>query len=280
MNAVHYFNGEWVTEEKLLIPVKDLSVVRGFGVFDFMRTYQGNKPFRMEDHIERFYRSAAYLELDVPVSQEELRSIVEDGIARNGFPETGVRFTLTGGVASDAYMIAPGKPSLIVTFGPINSPDPKLYQEGGKVITTPHIRHLPHAKSLNYMIAVLAHREVKRQGAVEAVYIDDKTSQIYEGTIANMFAVKDGTVITPKDDVLIGITRNVVLELCDALDIPHREEPLFANDLATYQEMFITGTTKEVMPIIQFDETTIGDGKVGPITRQLVDAFESLVGKK
>ena len=279
MSIVHYFNGEWVSEEKLLIPVKDLSVVRGFGVFDFLRTYQG-KPFRMEAHVDRFFNSAKFLELEIPADREAIMKVIEEGIERNGLPETGIRLTLTGGVADDAYMIAPGKPSLIITFGPISSPDPKLYEDGGKVISTPHIRHLPHAKSLNYMMAVLAHREVKRQGAVEAVYMDPKSGQIYEGTIANVMVVKDGTVITPKDNVLIGITRNVVLELCEQLQIPYREEDLFEKDLNNFQEMFITGTTKEVMPITQFDEQKIGDGKVGPITRKLVDAFESLVGKK
>ena len=187
--------------------------------------------------------------------------------------------TLTGGVANDASMITPGTPSLIVTFGPITSPDPQLYEVGGKVITTTHIRHMPEAKSLNYMMAVLAHREVKRQGAVEAIYMSAETGQIYEGTIANVAVVKDGVVITPKDEVLIGITRNVMLQLCDQLGIPHREEALFAKDLAGCQEMCITGTTKEVMPIVQFDDLTIGDGKVGPVVGKLVAAFRKLTGQ-
>lgn len=279
MSTVHYFNGKWVPEEKLLIPAKDLSVLRGFGAFDFLRTYQG-EPFRLGDHVERFYRSAHYLELEIPVSREALAALIEEGVQRNAFPETGIRMTLTGGVPTDSYMITPGTPSLIITFGLINSPDPKLYQKGGKVISTPHLRHVPQAKSLNYMTAVLAHREVKRQGAIEAVYTDATTSQIYEGTIANIFAVKDGVVITPKDAVLIGITRNVVLELCKKLGIAHREKPLFANDIPQYQEMFITGTTKEVMPVVQFDDMTIGNGKVGSVTQRLVAAFEELVGKK
>ena len=275
MAILHYFNGEWVPEEKLLLPVKDLSVVRGFGVFDFLRTYHG-KPFRLADHIARFYRSAGFLELEVPLNEQELTEVVNEGIEKNGLPETGVRLTLTGGVASDPYAITPGKPSLIVTFGPISSPDPELYRNGGKVITTPYVRQLPQAKSLNYMLAVLAHKEVKRQGAVEAVYVDKSTGRLYEGTIANVMVVKDGTVITPKDDVLIGITRNVVLELCEQLGIPYREENLSMNDLGSYQEMFITGTTKEVMPITQVDDQVVGDGKVGPVTTKLVNAFLEL----
>ena len=194
-------------------------------------------------------------------------------------PETGVRLTLTGGVASDAYAITPGEPSLIVSFGPITSPDPKLYETGGKVITTPHIRHIPQAKSLNYLVAVLAHREVKKAGAVEAVYMDGESGRIYEGTIANLFAVRDGVVITPKDDVLIGMTRNVVLRLCKGLGIEAREINLYGKDLPEYDEMFITGTTKEVMPIVRFDDKLIGDGKVGPITRRLVEAFGKLTGR-
>ncbi|HSX27883.1 MAG TPA: aminotransferase class IV [Candidatus Saccharimonadales bacterium] len=279
MALQHYFNGEWVPEEKLLISARDLSVVRGFGVFDFLRTYQG-KPFELEAHIDRFYRSAGYLELPIPLDKHELTTIVNEGITRNSLPETGVRLTLTGGVASDAYAITPGKPSLIVSFGPIVSPEPRLYKTGGKVITTPHVRHIPQAKSLNYLVAVLAHREAKKVGAVEAVYMDAHSGRIYEGTIANLFVVQDGVVITPRDDVLIGMTRNVVLDLCKKLDIPSREENLYAKELQHFQEMFITGTTKEVMPIVQFDETTIGDGKVGPVTRRLVEAFGELIGRE
>jgi branched-chain amino acid aminotransferase len=277
MNQQHYFDGQWVPEEKLLISARDLSVVRGFGVFDFLRTYNG-KPFCLAEHVARFYRSAAFLGLEIPMNEAELIKVVEEGIAKNDLPETGVRLTLTGGAdPSDPYMITPGKPSLIITFSPASSPNPELYEKGGKVITTPYLRQLPQAKTLNYMLAVLAHSEVKRQGAVEAVYADN--GQIYEGTIANLLVVKDGVVITPKDNVLIGITRNVVLKLCDNLGIEHREEDLFTKDLESYDEMFITGTTKEVMPIVQFDSHVIADGKPGPITRRLVTAFHELVEK-
>lgn len=274
MSLVHYFDGQWVPEEKLLIPVRDLSVVRGFGVFDFLRTYQG-KPFHLAEHIARFYRSAAFLGLEVPIDQSQLTQLVEEGVKKNDLPETGVRLTLTGGVANDSYMITPGKPSLIIMFSAASSPDPSIYETGGKVISIPYLRQLPEAKSLNYMLAVLAHREVKKRGAVEAIYVND--SQIYEGTIANLVVVRNGVVLTPKDNVLIGITRNVVLGLCDKLGIEHHEEDLFVKDLSTYDEMFITGTTKEVMPIIQFDETMIGDGKPGPITKKLIAAFQELI---
>lgn len=273
MNLLHYFNGQWVSEEKLMISVRDLSVVRGFGVFDFLRTYNGI-PFHAEAHIDRFYRSAAFLELEVPVEKTELTNIVNEGVKKNSLPETGIRITLTGGVADDPYMITPGEPSLIVTFSGASSPSLGLYEKGGKVITTPYLRQLPEAKTLSYMVAVLAHRQVKKQHAVEAVYVHN--GQIFEGTIANVLVVKDNTVITPKNNVLIGITRNVVLELCDKLGIQHREEDLFVKDLSSYDEMFITGTTKEVMPINQFDETMIGGGKVGPITRKLIAAFQEM----
>jgi branched-chain amino acid aminotransferase len=279
MKTVHYFNGEWVPEEKLLISVKDLSVVRGFGVFDFLRTYQG-KPFRNKEHVERFFTSAEFLGLTVPADQSTVIKIVEDGIARNGLPETGVRLTLTGGVSNDPYMVTPGKPSFIVTFGSINSPPATLYEKGGTVITTPHVRHMPRAKSLNYLVAVIAQKEARKVGAVEAVYMDAKSGQIYEGTIANLFVVKDGVVITPHADILLGITRKVALELCDQLGLEHREEDLNSKDLNTYDEMFITGTTKEIMPIIKFDSTRIGDGNPGLVTRRIIQAFDQLVGKK
>ncbi|MFA5074069.1 MAG: aminotransferase class IV [Nitrospirota bacterium] len=223
MNHLHYFNSRWVPESELLISARDLSVARGFGIFDFLRTYQ-KKPFRLKEHIDRFYRSADYLELQIPVSKTELFSIVEKGLSINDLSDAAIRMTLTGGVSPD--FMTPANSSLIVGFYPCVNPDPKLYEQGAHIITTPTMRHLPRAKSLSYLTAVLAQRAAKRVGAIEALYVDTLSGNVFEGTTTNIFCVKDGGIITPGKDILLGITRGVVFELCESLQIVLREQGL------------------------------------------------------
>lgn len=277
INAMHYLNGNWVNDQGLVIPVRDLSVVRGFGVFDYLRTYQ-NKPFHLDAHIDRFYNSAQMLELEIPISKDELKNIVSEGLTKNSYPEKGIRMILTGGVSDD--LISPSKPSLIVCFYQFAEPSEAQYKNGVKVITTPHVRHIPEAKSLSYLVAVLAQKQAKQIGAVEALYVDPSTTQIFEATTSNIFAVKDGLVITPKDDILKGTTRQIVLDLCKDLGIKFSESDLFLKDLPEYSEMFLTAANKEVLPVISVDEQVIGDGKVGEIAKQLEQAYKKQVEKE
>src|SRR3990167_5307211 len=132
MAYVHYKNGKWVSKAELVVPVFDLSVLRGYGVFDFFRTYN-RKFFRLEANIKRFYNSAKIIDLEVPVSVSQLQKIIEEGVRRNPKGDLGIRLMLTGGVSKD--FITPGKPSLIVLFyKAVDYPD-KLFKKGIKLIT-------------------------------------------------------------------------------------------------------------------------------------------------
>jgi len=277
INAMHYLNGQWVSDQELVIPVRDLSVVRGFGVFDYLRTYQ-NKPFHLDAHVDRFYNSAQMLGLEVPVTKDELKNIVSEGLSKNSYPEKGIRMILTGGVSDD--LISPSKPSLIVCFYQFTEPSKDQYAKGVKVITTPHVRHVPEAKSLSYLVAVLAQKQARETGAIEALYVDPNTTQIFEATTSNIFAVKDGVVITPKNDILKGTTRQTVLDLCKDLSIEFSESDVFLKDLPTFSEMFLTAANKEVLPVISVDEQVIGDGKVGEIAKKLEHAYRNQIEKE
>lgn len=272
-NVVHYLDGSWVEEAALVVPVKDLSVSRGFGVFDYLRTYN-HKPFRLADHIDRFCSSAAMLGLELAIEKDELSSIVDKGLETNPDGEYGIRMILTGGTSED--FITQSKPTLIVGFFDLHTPTAEQYANGVKVVTTAHIRHLPEAKSLNYLTAVMAQREAKQHGAVEAIYVDADTSNIFEGTSSNFFAVRNGIVITPDQDVLKGVTRQVVFELCQQLGIECRENNLSLNSIGEYSEMFITSSNREVLPVVQIDDLTIGDGNVGTVSKRLKEAFNSI----
>ncbi len=269
----HYMNGRWTDEEQLVVPVKDLSVARGFGVFDFLQTYDG-VPFRLDAHIKRFFNSAGLLGLKPSITPAELEDVVAQGLSMNPKAEYAIRMTLTGGVSED--FITPGTGSLIVAFYDAHYPTQAQYKDGVKVITTLHVRHLPEAKSLNYLAGVIAQRDAREQGAIEALYVNPVNLEIYEGTTTNVFAVKDGIVITPSKDILKGITRQVVFELCTQAGITCREDTLYVPDIKTYDEMFITSSSREVLPVVQVDGQTVGGGKVGAVSKRLRELFHDL----
>lgn len=274
MSEQHYLNGSWVGSDQLVISAFDLAVVRGFGIFDFFRTYN-NTPFRIDDYLERFEKSAELLSLEIPISIAKIKEVVKEGIAKNNLPETGIRIILTGGVSED--YITPGQPTLMIIFKPAKTPPPEVYSKGVKVITWPGHRIMPEAKTLNYSEAVLGVRTAHERDAFEAIYTDTATGELFEGTGTNLFAVKDGVLLTPPEGVLPGVTRQVVIELAGQLGIKFQEHHLFLKDVPTFDEMFITSSSRQVVPVIQIDETTVADGTVGKISTQLKRAFEELV---
>ncbi|HUD06577.1 MAG TPA: aminotransferase class IV [Candidatus Saccharimonadales bacterium] len=272
---MHYLNGHWVEEKDLVIPVRDLSVIRGFGAFDFLRTYS-NYPFKIDEHIDRFYKTSEYLNLKIPCSPDELKAIILKGIELNkAYDDQEIRMILTGGVSQD--FITPSNSSLIVTFYQAESLPNEYYEKGVSVETTPHIRHLPEAKSLNYLTAVLARQEAAKSGAFEVVYVDPNSTRIYEATTCNIFVVENGIVKTPKDKILIGTTRQIVLELCKQLNIECQECDIFTKDMSGFDEVFLTAANKEVLPVTKVDDVVVGNGQVGEVSRRLEAAYKQAI---
>lgn len=270
--ALHYLDGQWVKDEDLKISAFDLSVVRGFGVFDFLRTYR-KKPFLLDEHLQRFYNSAKLLGLVIPVRVEALKKIIDEGIKKNADEELNIRMVLTGGVGVDSLSL--GKPSLIIMFTKAVPYPNELYQNGVKVITFVASRFLARAKSLNYLAAISALQEAKQKNAVEAIYIDEEKN-IFEGTTTNFFAVIGGSLITSEEGILKGITRKAILDLVEELGIPLEIREMNMREMHAFSEAFITASNKEVMPVVQIDDTKVGDGKVGKITQKIMDAYRKL----
>ncbi len=209
--AVYYVNGEYVDAKSAVLPVGDLGIVRGYGVFDLGRTY-GRTPFRLREHIERLERSAAQVELSLPWSADELEAIALETLARNpDIQDASIRIVVTGG-ESASYMMPEEKPSLFVMVTSLNLPKPELFESGAKLITVQGDRFLPTVKSINYIGAIMAMKQAKRAGAVEALYVSADGS-ITECTTSNFFAFKGDTLITPDAGVLDGITRAATLEV-------------------------------------------------------------------
>lgn len=274
MKNLHYLDGKWIESNDLKISAFDLSVLRGYGIFDFLRTYN-HKPFRLKEHIDRLYNSARILGLPMPWKKEEIEKVVAVGLKKNSplFKDFNIRIVVTGGVGSDST--TPGHPSLIVIFsGAIDYPD-AYYEKGAKVITHQYMRNLPDAKTLNYLIGIQVLQKAKKEGAVEVIYVYNN-GKIYEGTTSNFFAVKDEVLLTPKSDILVGVTRRVIFELTKKLKIPIKEKNLYYKDIKSFNETFITASNKEVMPVVKIDDEKVGDGRVGPITKLLIAEYRKL----
>lgn len=272
---LHYLNGEWVTTENLKISAFDLAVLRGYGLFDFLRTYH-KKPFRLDDHITRLYNSAAIIGIPLKWDKTEIEEILQTGIQKNAeeADDFDIRILVTGGVGVSST--TPGNPSLIITFQKAFVYPEQCYTEGAKLYSYDYVRVLPSAKSLNYVVGIRELQNARKQGALEVLYVHDG-GKIYEGMTSNFFGVKNGELYTRHADVLLGVTRKVVLELAESLGIPVHEVDIRYDDLKTFDETFITASQKEIMPIVQVDDITIGIG-VGPMTKKLHESYKKLTG--
>ena len=267
--GIYYVDGDFVKSDKAVIPVDDLAVLRGFGVFDLVRTYKG-KPFFLREHIERLRRSADAIGLRMPWTPQALIDIVQETLAKNDYPESNIRIVVTGGSSTD-FTTPQGRPRLLVLVSPLPELPREWYTQGVKIITRVTDRFKPGVKSINYIPATVALEEARRKGAIEALYLD-RQGYVLEGTTSNIFAFIGQTLVTPGRDILSGITRQVVLAVA-AKHYPVEIRDISREELLTADEVFITGTNKGVVPVIQVDETRIGRGTPGPLTRQLTTAL-------
>jgi branched-chain amino acid aminotransferase len=276
MTNIFYVNGDYVPESDAKLPVRDLAILRGYGVFDYLRTY-GGQPFRLDKNIERFRRSAELLELQFPWSNDDLRQIVLETVKRNAgnAEDFSIRLVVTGGISS-SNITPDGDPSLIVYVQPFTPYPATCYTDGVKVITVPNQRLIPDAKSIMYTPAILAQRRAKEQGGMEAIY-RTPDDHILEATTSNVFLFQDETLITTPTNgaILPGITRMTVLELAEAA-FTVVVRPVTYDDLISADEAFLSSANKEVMPIVQVDDHRIGTGTPGTHTRDLMARFDAL----
>ncbi|RZJ82329.1 MAG: amino acid aminotransferase [Flavobacterium sp.] len=265
-------NNQLFLEEEAKIHVSDLSVQRGFGIFDFLKTING-KPIFIEDHFNRFYNSAKELNITVPYSKENLFKAINDLMEGNNLPNSGLKIILTGGFSPDGYLMA--EPNLIITQTPFKLDETSFYK-GMRLITYNHQRQLANVKTIDYLQAIRLQPLVKQQLADDILYHQD--GSVRECPRANFFIVKDKTISTPKTSILWGITRSKILNFkIDGYEIVAEDFTL--DDVKNADEAFITSSTKNVMPILNIDGKDVGDGKVGAVTSLIKDEFKSLLQK-
>lgn len=245
-----FLNDQFLKEDRAMLPVKDLTILRGYGIFDYLRVKK-NKPLAIDLHLDRFLNSAKEMRLPVPVTKTKLADIIFTLIGKNDIPDSGIRLTLTGGKSDDSYSI--GKPQLIITQSALNLPTDEAVQKGIRLVTYAHQRQLPHVKTIDYLMAIYLQPWIAEKKADEVLYHNDGV--LTECPRANLFIVtQEKTIITPAKNILKGIMREQLLKL----QLPGyriREGEIRQSDITRANEAFITSTTKGILPVASIDDT-------------------------
>lgn len=270
MIKFHIVNGEIRPATEANLNITDLGLLRGYGIFDYFQI-KGGKPFFMDDHLRRFYRSAEKMQLQVNYEFEELKEQIWQLIEANGNNTCGIRLVLTGGYSEDGF--TPKASNLVILQHPFKNWDPAIFTEGVRLITHEHVRTMPEVKTTNYYTAILLIPQMKAANAIDVLY-HDSNGLVSETSRSNFFIIDEaGTLITAKDKILHGITRGYTLDVAKDL-LPVEERTFNLSEIAKASEAFVTSTTKGIVPVVQVDKIQIGDGKPGPLTQQLMAALK------
>jgi D-alanine transaminase/branched-chain amino acid aminotransferase len=262
-----FFNNRFITNGEAVLHSSDLSIQRGYGVFDFLRTVNTH-PLFLQHHLDRFFYSAQNMHLQPEHNKEELTNIIHQLIEQAQLKEAGIRLLLTGGYSPDTYHIS--KPNLLITCNPVTTSTTEMFQKGLSIITYEHQRELPHIKSINYLMAVWLHPLLKEKKADDVLYYQNNI--ITEFPRANVFAVINNVLVTPASNMLKGITRKFILEQAASF-IPTEERDIHPGELYHASEIFLTSTTKRVMPVLKLNDDIVGTGTPGPVAAALWDLF-------
>ncbi|MFN3428748.1 MAG: D-amino acid aminotransferase [Candidatus Sericytochromatia bacterium] len=276
-DSLVWINGKVTGIEEATVSLEDRGFVFGDGVYEVVRTY-GGAPFAMAEHMARFERSAAGIELAPPFGGAEMAGIALDLLHQVDVPEAELYFQLTRGAARRYHPFPEGvPPTLVIWARPLRHTDPALRDQGVTAITHPDERWARcDLKTICLLPNVLAKEHARRAGAFEAILVRD--GLVTEGAGSNVAIVKDGTLITPIADrrILPGITRAVVLRLARELGISVVERDVPLNELFEADEVFTLATTAELMPVVSTDNTPIGLGAPGPVMTRLFKALRRL----
>jgi branched-chain amino acid aminotransferase len=283
MSLKIWLDGKLVDKADAKISVYDHGLLYGDGVFEGIRCYNG-KIFRPDAHLRRLYDSASAIRLAIPLSPEQFKAAVEQTVKANNFTDCYIRAVVTRGVG---YLgLNPNKcptPSIFIIADTIEMYPKEVYEKGMAVITSSITRNHPNAlspriKSLNYLNNILAKIEAIDAGVGEAIMLNHE-GYVSECTADNLFIARSGKILTPAthDGILEGVTRDTILDLCRQLGIAFEEKTLQRHDVYVADECFLTGTGAEVVPVTKIDGRPIRGGAVGPLTKQLMNAYFKLV---
>ncbi len=274
-----YIDGDYYSKKEARISVFDHGFLYGDGVFEGIRAYDGCV-FRLDEHLTRLYESAKSIDLQIPLARHELKQAILDTLRINQLTNAYIRVVITRGIGTLGLSpLTCSNPSVIIITDHLQ---PLFEGKNVKAIVASTRRNAttalnPRIKSLNYLNNILARLEAIQADVNEAIMLN-LNGTIAEGTGDNIFIIKHGHIMTPPATagILMGITREAVIDVARKLKIPISETDITVHDLYNADEAFLTGTAAEIVPLIEVDNRVIGDGHVGPLTTQLIHQFKTL----
>jgi len=284
VNYYCYTEGKILRKSQIKVGITDLVLLRGYGVFDYMRTYYGH-PFRINSYLQRFEQSAKGMKLKLPLTRKEMITVINklleknrqsSVVSRQSSVDVGIRLLLTGGYSLDSYLPA-AKPNLFILIEDLPTLFPPLGEGGIKLMLHEHAREMPLIKTTNYLTAIHLADERRKHLAQDTLYCSG--GRLLETTRNNFFLFFGSKLVTPLHHVLLGVTRNVVLELAKK-NFKVEERTILTAELNIGTECFITGTTRGITPVVQIGEKKIGKGGVGENTKALMKLFKEAVERE
>ncbi len=270
-----YLNGEFLPLAEAKISVLDRGFIFGDGVYEVIPCY-GRRPFRLAEHLTRLQHSLDAIKLTNPLNAAEWEKLLLQLITRCDAEDQSLYLQITRGTASrDHGFPANTPPTVFAMSNPLKPPAPALLERGASAITLDDIRwRYCHIKAISLLPNVLLRQQALEADADEAILLRDGGAT--EGAASNLFIVRNGTLITPPKDnrLLPGITRDLVLELAEAANIPCREQGIPEAELRSADEIWLTSSTKEILPVTRLDSAPVGDGVPGPLWQQMHQRYQ------
>jgi branched-chain amino acid aminotransferase len=285
--ATVFLNGLFMPLDSARVSVVDRGFSYGDGLFETMRSYDGTI-FRLNAHLERLYQSLDTIYLNIPMTVGEIKSAVCETLVKNGQPDCMIRLTVSRGEQTSGFHVDPdAAPTLVIIVRSLEVLPKEWHERGIKISLYPNTAQKVGGlhrsiKSCNFLTNILIREKAHRQNSVEGILMDER-GRITEGTTSNVFIVKDGTLMTPaiNENVLAGITRQEVLDIAQRLKIPIAQRDISAENIYHAEEVFITNSRIEILPVQRVDGRTIGDTGPGPITRRLhLEFLKTVEGEK
>lgn len=278
-----FIDGKSCAGPEARVSVFDRGFLYGDSVFETIRTY-GGRPFALDEHLTRLWRSAELVFIPIPCSRDTLRAEVEVALKAAGNDESYIRVMITRGqgeLGLDPNLAQ--VPLRVIIVGPLHPPKPEVYEVGAGAVTFRTLRPsdatiAEGAKIGNYLVAVLAMREAKAASANEALIVD-REGRVVEGASSNVFIVRDGVLVTPplEAGILAGVTRERALRAADLLGIEVRFLVPTVEEVLGAEEVMVSSSIRELLPIVSVDGAAIGNGAVGDVTRRLRVAFRQVI---
>ncbi len=277
MNPTVYLNGEWLPLEAAKVSVLDRGFIFGDGVYEVVPVYGGH-PFRLDGHLDRLDRSLAAIRLANPLPRATWQDVLQRLVQENGGGDQSLYVHVTRGVARRDHGFPPADtpPTLFAMSSPLTPPPAELLARGIAAITVEDIRwKYCHIKAIALLPNILLRQQALDVGAHEAILVRD--GQVTEGAASNVFVVERGVITTPpKGELLLpGITRDLVVELAREHGLALEEAPIEAARLRQVDELWVTSSTKEVLPVTQLDDQPIGDGRPGPVWQNMIALYQA-----